>query len=293
MSSKKVKVLFDSSKRFQCSNNNPLFYLPNVGIKATHFYINRITIPHSFYNIQAHIQSNYNNIGNNLIEWVDSAGQTNITYLDEGDYNLTQLLTHLGAKMTAAASDSKTYTASVNSITKKITFTNNTASNFQIKWNSSSIQLNGRSPCQELGKMLGFSSSETCTDFYGDNNNLSDSVGAGTYTGHNNYWIGFPRNIYVFSDIPNATNQYKSSTFFSVKNGVNNYIEEGKNNILACIPVVSNYGDVINFEPEVKEIIELNTNSNLTQVKFELRNDIFDRLDLRGQPWICEIVFLS
>lgn len=293
MTSKQVKVIFDSSKRFQCSNSDPVFYLPNTGIKAKSFYINRITIPHSFFNIQAHIQPNYNNIGNNLIDWVDSGGQTNITYLDEGDYSLTQLLTHIGVKMTAAAGDSKTYTASLNEITKKVTITNDTASVFQIRWNSSGIQLNGRSPCQELAKLLGFTSSETCTDFYGDNNNISDLVGLGTYTGVNNVWIGFPRNIYLFSDLCQHSNSYKSSTFFSVKNGVNEYLAEGKNVILATLPVLTTFNDVINYEPEIKEVIHLNTNSKLTQVKFELQNDIFDKLDLRGQPWVIEIVFLQ
>ena len=293
MSNRKTKLILDSSKRYQCTNNDPIFYLPNVGIKASSYYINKISIPHSFFNIQAHIQPNYNNIGNNLIEWVDTLGQTNITYLDEGNYNITELLSHIGTKMTAAASDSKTYTATRDSITNKVTITNNTATIFQILWQSASIQLNGRSPAQELGKMLGFNSSETCTDFFGDNNNLTDLTGVGTYTGNNNYWLGFPRNIYVFSDLPYQSNAYKSSTFFSVKSGVNEFINEGKNNILATIPVDTNYGDVINYEPVTKEIIPLNSGSKLTQIKLELQNDIFDTLDLRGQPWTCEIIFIE
>lgn len=263
------RFIFDSFLRYSGSNNKPRFIIPNTGIKAKHCYINNISIPHTFYNI---------NSNNNTVTWVDASAAAQTSVIPVGNYSLSEILTELGTQMTADTSDGLTYTATVNSKTSKTTITNSGPSVFSFTYNASV-------GCPCFLTLLGFFEVESEQQFLGDYNRIAALTGASSYTSNSSYFVSI-RNIYIKSNLARQAVNYNSFSY--------TYRNSGINDIIANIPVTSSYGDLLTQEAP-NHIIKYDIkNSNITELEFELvSDDSYKTIDLNGRAWTIEVIFFE
>lgn len=268
------KYIFDSSLRYTGTNNSPKFTIPNVGItEANWFYVNRINIPHTFYNITSL---------NNQWHWTDNNSADIVSTIPVGNYTIDEILTELGAQMSADTTDGATYSCSRSARTNKVSITNTSGATFAVRYVFSS---------HNLHKLLGFFEAETAEgQFYGDSNRIQALPAAVTQTANDTYYAGV-RHIFVKSNIGLQVNNYRSGTIGSIYKSQWS-IEQGRQDILFHLPVESSYGGVETYElqgPPVKLYLNNNTLSDIT---FELLYDEdYLPLDLNGRPWSIELVF--
>lgn len=270
----KTKFIFDSNQRYSGTNTNCTFVIPSPIPLTKSFEISNIEIPHTFYNITSN---------NNTIRWQDNTPTNNTSTIPAGNYTIDTLLTEIGTQMTADTSDGLTYTATKNDTTKRITITNSGPSNFNLTWDHNTATLN-------LAKILGFLLSEGQEEFYGDANISGVFPSASSsYTGGNNYFIAWPRNIYIKSNLGYKTKEHISKAL-RISSGTAN-ISSSQYNIIRKIPVETIYGDTIVEKPQLNtEIYQLKSNS-VSQIDFQLLDDNLDEIDLHGQSWSIELIF--
>lgn len=273
---KTQRFIFDSSLRYAGSNNNPRFVIPNTGIKADSCYINQISIPHSFYNI--------NNV-NNEIHWTDSLAVDIMTSITPGNYTIDEYLALISSGMTSDATDGLTYTASKNSNTAKVTITNSGPTNFAFRY----VTSQECPPCFFV--LLGFYELYTDEQFFGDYNRIASLTGQSSYTANANYYVSI-RTIYIKSNLAKQAVNYFSSAF--VNNLDNYYIGSGKNDIIATIPVTTSFNDLI-VQENPNKIVNFELNGyGITDLHFELvSDDNYEPIDLNGRSWTIEIIFES
>lgn len=274
-----VKYIFDGFYRFSGSNNNPKFIIPYSGISAKSFYVNKVIIPHSFYNI--------NNV-NNKIHWTDSLGVELTSTVTPGDYTISEFITALGNAMTASATDGLTYSVTKNDNTKKITITNSGPTNFDIRYDTT------QTAPSVFFAMLGFYELYNNQQFYGDYNRIALLTGQSSYTANYSYWLSI-RNIYLKSSLARTSREYESYAFVNNVHPTSYLTDTGINDILTTIPVTSNPGDLIvkepYFEPE-KVILNDKAAYGINDISFELVSDeSYGQVDLNGRSFIVEIVF--
>lgn len=277
---KTQNIIFDSFYRTSGSNNKPTFTLPNVGIQAKGFYVNSVSIPHSFYNITQY---------NNILRWSNSTSTSTTSTIPIGNYSITELLTEIGTQMTATTNDGLIYTASRNTKTNKVTITNNGPSSFGLRIVSSLEQEN----LSFIFVLLGFSGADV--DTYKQTLNLQylQQLYTGTsITALNSYFIS-TNNIYIKSNICNKSTSYNSdASFFKYDTAQDNYKWfRGLTDILLYIPITTNYGDRIIWNTG-NNPTKISTESHITSITFELTDDNnFKQLDLNGRSWTIELVF--
>ena len=275
----KSRFIFDSFFRHSGSNSNPRFNIPNVGIVARSFYVNKISIPYTFYNI---------NNNNNKINWTDSLGVELTSELPVGDYHIDDLLIEIGTQLSTDATDSLTYSLSVNERTKKVTITNSGSSNFTIRKDTT------KNNYTSFFVMMGFYDAYT-DQMYGDYNRISELTGSSSYTANDSYYITI-RNIYVKSSLINKSKDCYSYAFYNHIDDSNPfYTSTGYNNILATIPVSNVMGDLIVYrETTENDTIILNSGAlyPVSDIEFELiSGEYYNQLDLNGRNWIIEVTF--
>lgn len=271
------KYIFDSSLRYTGTNASPQFTIPNVGISADYVYINKITIPHTFYNITS---------SNNVLDWTDNI-LTDVTItIPPGNYTIDELLTALGALMSLGTTDGDVYTASRSSFTNKVTISNFTVSTFAIRYTSAS---------HNLLKLLGFYEVELNEgQFYGDSNRVAALPAATSHTANDTYYMSV-RNIYIKSDISKQVANFSSGTFgsaFSTSLGTY-YTLQSKQDVIAMIPVKTLYGGLLEYEVQNEPVkLYLKNAAKISSISFELFYDEdFIPLDLNGRSWTIELVF--
>lgn len=271
----KTKYIFDSGKRYSGTNSDCNFIIPAPILMAKAFEISHMEIPHTFFNI---------NSTNNVIRWQDGMATNQTSTIPAGNYTIDTLLTEIGTQMTADTSDGLTYTATKNDTTKKITIDNGDPGNFELDWDFSDATLN-------LAKILGFTLTEGAEEFYGDFGVAGAfPSSSSSYTGSHNYWVGFPRNIYVRSNLGFKTKEHVSRAI--TVNSTNSNIDQAQYGIIRKIPLNTTYGDTIIDSPQLNtEIYQFRSIGQISNVSFELLDDNFNQIDLNGQSWSCELIF--
>lgn len=268
-----TRVILNSHYRTSGTNDIPTFTLQNVGVSARTVYINSINIPHTFYNITYF---------NWEFFWKDSLDQNINTEIPIGNYTLTQLLTELGNQMTTDATDGLTYTASVDVLTQRVSITNSGPTSFTIRPNPS-----GRF-ADKIRGMLGFrDADQSLEDLNGDNFRTATSLFGSKITAFDTYFIG-KQAINIRSNVLASSKNYQSILFS--KDSASDNIKPGKNDIVATIPITTDYGDIISYNVG-NGIVKMNVPSNITNISFELLDEHFKPLELRGRSWTIELIF--
>lgn len=271
------KYIFDSFYRYSGTNSKPRFILPNVGITAKTCYVNKVSIPHTFYNI--------NNL-NNKIYWTDAIGGLITSVISPGNYSINEVLLEIGAQMTADSTDGLTYSATRNIKTSRVTITNSGPSVFNIRF-----EVNQKCPACFF-VLFGFYELENDQQFYGDFNRIASLSGASSYTANANYFLNI-RTVYVKSNLVRQSTNYQSHAFVNNVQNLNAFfIDSGKNDIITTIPVTSTFGDfLIHESPFETERLSFQQ-YGITDVEFELvSDDNYENLDLNGRSWTIEVVF--
>lgn len=262
-----TKIILNSANRTSGTAHKCRFVLKNPGIRAKNFYVSKIEIPHSFYNITNR---------NNKIYWTDDTSTAQISTLTNGNYTIDELLTHIGSVMTTdtlADTGTATYSASKNINTKKITITNNLLANFSIEWGTNDTT-------KQLAYDLGFYPTPSAEDT-GRPTPITLS-GAATYTANNSYWIGSPKNILISSNLANRA--FKPACVSLAKGG-------GTSNILEQLLVDSVAGQITTREFINPISVPINPSNTIFDLDFELLDQEFNSLDLNGREWSIHIVF--
>lgn len=276
-----TKFVFDSDKRYTGTNDNPVFSIPNGGIKASQVFVNMINIPHSFFNI---------NTSNNSFVWTDASSATHTSSVPIGDYTASELLTALETAMDADTTDGLTYSWTVDDASKKITVTNSGPSVFSLDMANSALP----NP-SALPKMLGFLEIALPTSFFGDDAIIQAMTGASSYTGNAVFWVGSPRSLYIRSSLGRSSRDYNSYAFVNGLNPLNGfYIDQGKNDILEMVPVTTVWGQNIHHYPKAENlVIPLNPNESISTISFEIEDQNYAKVSLNGQPFVIELIFMS
>jgi hypothetical protein len=255
-----TKLVLNTAVRTSGKSHCCSFILPNPGIRFSAYEVVKIEIPHSFYNITD---------ANNIIEWVDDTTTSLTSTLTNGNYSTDELLTHIGAVMTAstlAATGTASYSATRDTITDKISFTNNLLANFDINWSTSAIT-------QRLATDLGFFPTPSQEDR--GKPTPVDTTGASTHTANNVYWVGKPKNINIKSNLAQLS---KAQPSFVVQKG------GGSFNILEQILVPTVSGEITTWEPRRPVVVPIR-DKLIFEITLELLDENFDLLDLNGQDW--------
>lgn len=271
----KTKYIFDSQNRYSGTNNHCNFVIPSPVLTTKAFEISHIEIPHTMFNI---------NSNNNMIKWSDATPTANTSTIPPGNYSIDELLTEIGTQMTADTSDGLTYTATKTTITKKITITNSGPSVFSLNWDFTPATF-------QLAKLLGMTLTGTEAEFYGDFGIAGVFPSSqSSYTGTNNYWSAFPRNVYIRSNLGYKTKEQISRAV--VLNSTNNNISQAQYGLIRKIPLNTVYGDSIVVSPSLNtEIYQFKNSGQISSVDFQLLDDYFNEIDLNGQSWSIEIIF--
>lgn len=256
------RLLLNSRNRFKGKPECPTFTLNNMGVQCKSFFVSKVEIPHSFYNITS---------ANNILYWTDDTGTSQISTLTVGNYTTSELVNHMSDVMTTdtlADTGTATYTVSANGITKKITITNNLNANFSIEWSS----------CEILARMLGFSNSPMGSDF--GLPNVVDNSGNYIYNANNQYWIGSPKNILIKSSLMN------SALVSSIVN--TSAHESGSFGIIEQVLVDTVAGEITVYEPSFPVDIPCRDDT-ISVISFELLDENLNKLDLNGRDWSITI----
>lgn len=141
------------------SVNSPSNFIINLEQNENYkgYAINKIVFPYSFYNISSRKE-------NKTLSVVDSTATTINVTIDDGNWNITDLIAQIETDLLAGSTD--TFALTYNSKTGKVTISNSTG-NFSITWSS------------EIYKILGFeSTSLSGSSSYTSANliNVSDNV---------------------------------------------------------------------------------------------------------------------
>ena len=246
------------------SNFRKIFTQP--GIRARAYQVLKIEIPHTFFNITSN---------NDTLYWTDDTSTAQVSSLTHGNYTTTEFLDHLGTVMTTdtlADTGTATYTASVNTITGKITITNNLLANFSIEWSTDTVS-------QRLAYDLGFTPVQNIGDVGAPV--VVDSTGAATYTANNTYWIGVPKNINIKSNLTRYA--LTNSNVATARGG-------GTFDILEQVLVNTVEGDITVYEPQYPIIVPMSLN-NIFELDFQLLDSEYNGLDLNGRDWNIIINF--
>lgn len=255
-----TKLILNSNQRTSGKSHCCTFILQNPGIRAKAYEVLKVEVPHSFYNITA---------ANDTIEWTDDTASALTSTLTHGNYSTDELLTHIGTVMTAdtiAGGGTASYTMTKNTITKKITVTNNLGANFSIEWGTNAVT-------KQLAWDLGFFPTPSQED-----RGKPDPItltGAGTYTSNNQYWIGTPKNINIKSNLAQLSRSPPAITV--MKGG-------GVFSILDQMLVSTTAGEITVYEPAKTVKVPI-SNNMIFDLTFELLDGDFNGLDLNGRDW--------
>lgn len=261
-----TKLILNSANRTSGTSQKCKFVLRTPGILATSYQVKKIEVPHSFYNIT--------NL-NNKIVWVDDAANSLTTTLTNGNYSISDLLTHIGTVMTAStvgAGGTASYSLTADNNTKKITITNNLLANFSIDFGASNIT-------KQLAYDLGFFPTPTQQDCCRPT--PIELTGSNAYTANNVYWIGSPKNILIKSNL--ASRNYKPACNTLAKNG-------GQIGILEQLLVNTLSGEITTQEFANPDMIKISPRP-IFELDFELLDQELNQLDLNGREWSIHIVF--
>lgn len=219
-------------ENFTINLNNPI---------SESWVFESIVIKKTFYPIE----TNYNDT---IYFNETSVGDLNCQ-LSPGEYNITELLSEIGSKMTTA-SGSSTYTASVNNISNKITITSNT-NTFIMKF--------GTSTTNTSRKILGFNESDSSTA------SLSQTSD----------------NIYNLNPI--------DACHIEISNFDHIFETETKSPAYyqLTVPLDANFGDIVNYEHthgEFHQVITIKSNSTrILKIKVFNNDDYIQSLN--GSDW--------
>lgn len=255
-----TKLILNSAQRTYGKSHCCGYVLKNPGIRADAYELLKVEVPHTFYNITD---------ANNSIEWTDDTATALTTTLTNGNYSTSELLTHIGAAMTAstlAATGTASYTMTKGDNSNKITTTNNLLQNFSIEWGTNAIT-------KQLACDLGYFPTQSQED-RGKPVPITLS-GANSYTAANQYWIGTPKNINIKSNLSQMSLRPPAITVN--KNG-------GVFNILDQMLVQTVAGEITVYEPSARVKVPINTNM-IFDINFELLDGDFNALDLNGRDW--------
>lgn len=260
MTTRTTKLILNTAERTSGKSHCCSFILANPGIQFSAYETVKIEIPHSFYNITT---------ANNIINWDDDTATNQITTLTPGNYSTDELLTHIGAVMTAdtlADTGTASYSASRNTITDKITITNNLLQNFDINWSTNAVT-------KQLAIDLGFFPIPTQED---RGKPVPIDVNASSaHVANNVYWVGKPKNINIKSNLAQLS---KAQPSFVVQKG------GGSFNILEQILVPTVSGEITTWEPTRPVVVPIR-DKLIFEITLELLDENFDLLDLNGQDF--------
>ena len=270
-----TRLFLDSEFRARGTNEEPSFYIQENAVISKCFYINSINIPHSFYNVYGEHATLY---------WSDVNGNY-VTTIPDGDYTISNLMTTLGAAMTAAVSGGTgaVYTLTRDTTTHKITITNNLAAIFSL----TSVVV------KNIRRLLGFSDvAESIDSRWGDIDRYNGSLtGASTYTANDTYYLS-KRVLYIASDIIRNTKGY-NSVFYKVEPVVGTgsvYYLQGRKDIIATIPINTAFGETINWTTG-NESLRFKSANQITNLAFKLYDEYGSVVNLNGRSWTIELVF--
>ena len=277
-----VKYILDSQYRYSGTSNSPTFSIPDSGIvNPKGFYINKIIIPHSFYNI--HEKNRY-------FAFTDVLGVPVYATLAIGEYTLPNLLIELGTAMGVADTSGEVYTWTQSTLTKKLTVTVTGATGFSI-----TPLLAPTSTPSALPKILGMLNVPGVGDQWGDDNAVT-----GTYTGFVSYtfncvpWVAV-RTVYVKSSLVSQS-KFRSSALVNALPGTSSFfIGQGHQDILHTFHVNTLYGGELKFiesSDTERVVYPLEGTSNITNISFSLWNSNWSQIDLNGRPFLAELTFI-
>jgi len=285
--SKIILQNFDSFRRTDGGNSEPIFNIPSSGIYANSFEIDHINIPTTWYNI---------NSTNNILLWDDTLGAAVTTTITPGNYTATELATEIGTQMTSDETVGDTYTCTYDSTTQKFTIAGD-GGNFELTLADTSNIWDTNSPTRNLAKLMGFyvETGYLNSGLIGaDEASVFTKTGAATYTGGSVAYIN-TRNVYVKTNLVNQALNYNSRTFIKKINNPSlpnpQLLENGKNDILKVLPYNVDQGDQIIYRPFYPEQFILDKRDGLTNISFCLEDDFGNILDLNGQSWNIVIKF--
>lgn len=259
-----TKLILNSANRTSGTPEKCRYILRSPGIQAISYQVKKVEIPHSFYNIT-------NN--NNIINWNDNAGINITSTLTNGNYSVDELLTHMGTVMTSGSTGAETYTASKNSITKKLSITNNLGITFSIDWSATD-------ETKQLAYDLGYYPTPHIED---NGRPLPIGItGQSTHSANNSYWIGAPKNILIKSNLANRAKKPACNTL--AKGG-------GSSNILEQVLVNTVSGQITTVEFINPTVVPIRSNLSIYDIDFELLDENFELLNLNGMDWSIHIEF--
>jgi hypothetical protein len=262
-----TKLILNSANRSSGKPHCCRFVLKNPGLKAVSYQVKKVEIPHSFYNITDR---------NNVINWDDDTGTNQISTLTNGNYTVDELLTHVGAVMTAdtlADTGTASYTLSKDVNTKKISITNNLLANFDINWGATEVT-------KQLAYDLGFYPTPSAED-QGRPEPVAVNAQS-THTANNSYWIGAPKNILIKSSLANRA--FKPACTTLAKGG-------GVVDILEQVLVDTVAGEITTKEFINPVRVPINPHNTIFELDFELLDQDLNLLDLNGREWSIQILF--
>lgn len=208
--------------------------------------IRKVVLPQTYYNVNS---SNY------ILAWVDAANVFHGISITLGDYSDVELAAELQTLMNANKSvgDVATYTVSINSTTKKFTFS--ATANFELRCAGT----------KTIFPLLGF-----LTTYH--------RTGASSYTGNFVYNMQ-PTNIFYLAS--------------NIANNDNTFIPSGDRSIVLSIPIKypHNFGTIICYEPKTPQVIDISHIGY--QLTFKLLDDEFNVVDLNGSDINIEIDFMD
>jgi len=179
------------------------------------------TFPNSWYNLSTYLS-------NNTISFIETSDNSyKVITLDEGSYNIIELMAEIKSKLESNSTNSLTYTLTYNEITNSVIITHSDTANIVVNFN-----FTNSTSCR---RMLGFLSSIKTID--NSNTSISSDRAVDITDTYNSIYIR----------LPNLSNQkvVESST--------------GRfSNIVAHIPVPTSRNTIFTYEPSMPFCMELN-----------------------------------
>lgn len=248
------KLILFSQNRTLGSENQPTFIFSNPPLQADSFYVRKVSIPNSVYNV---------NVYNNTLELLDGVTYVTAT-IPVGNYQTDELLTEIGTQLTAVGATG-TYSATRDVNTSLVSITNSLGITFTLGWDQNDVT-------KQMAYDLGFYPATSVSDT-GKPQPVATS--GTTHTANNVYWISPVKTINIQSNLTSK--------------GQPAYTTRGWENIIESVQTASSYGQMITVEYENPIVVPLAT-KNITDIRFKLLDENLKPIDLNGRDWVIELV---